>query len=140
MGYTVVQRVITSNDWAYSYLDRFARKAKLLYNAALFRIRNIFTGYDKDHRTENETEVFAEVQLLQGSYPGKTGPESDHILSAGKAAACDREPGFLFRAAHADGTGCCKVCGVRFQELAVCPEGVPKASGKVSWEAKDAEV
>lgn len=29
MGYTVVQRVITSNDWAYSYLDRFARKAKL---------------------------------------------------------------------------------------------------------------
>lgn len=72
MGYTVVQRVITSNDWAYSYLDRFARKAKLLYNAALFRIRNIFTGYDKDHRTENETEVFAEVQLLQGSYPGKT--------------------------------------------------------------------
>lgn len=21
MGYTVVQRVITSNDWAYSYLD-----------------------------------------------------------------------------------------------------------------------
>lgn len=71
MGYTVVQRVITSNDWAYSYLDRFARKAKLLYNAALFRIRNIFTGYDKDHRTENETEVFAEVQLLQGSYPGK---------------------------------------------------------------------
>ena len=94
MGYTVVQRVITSNDWAYSYLDRFARN----------------------------------------------GPESDHILSAGKAAACDREPGFLFRAAHADGTGCCKVCGVRFQELAVCPEGVPKASGKVSWEAKDAEV
>ena len=71
MGYTVVQRVVTSDEWAYSYLDRFARKAKLLYNAALFRIRNIFTGYDKDHRTENEAEIFAEVQLLQDSYPGK---------------------------------------------------------------------
>lgn len=72
MGYTVVQRVVTPDEWVYGYLDIFARKAKLLYNAALFRIRNIFTGYRKDHRTENESGVFAEVQLLQIAYPGKT--------------------------------------------------------------------
>ena len=72
MGYTVVQRVVTPDEWVYGYLDIFARKAKLLYNAALFRIRNIFTGYRKDHRTENESGVFAEVQLLQTAYPGKT--------------------------------------------------------------------
>ena len=40
-----------------------------MYNAALFRVRNIFTGYDKEHRTENEVEVFQEVALLQRSYP-----------------------------------------------------------------------
>ena len=72
MGYTVVQRVVTPDEWVYGYLDIFARKAKLLYNAALFRIRNIFTGYMKDHRTENESGLFAEVQLLQTAYPGKT--------------------------------------------------------------------
>ena len=32
-----------------------------------FRVRNIFTGYDKEHRTENEVEVFQEVALLQRS-------------------------------------------------------------------------
>lgn len=32
-------------------------------------MRNIFTGYDKEHRTENEVEVFQEVALLQRSYP-----------------------------------------------------------------------
>ena len=72
MGYTVVQRVVTPDEWVYGYLDIFARKAKLLYNAALFRIRNIFTGYRKDLRTENESGVFAEVQLLQTAHPGKT--------------------------------------------------------------------
>lgn len=71
MGYTVVQRVVTPGEWTYDYLDSFARKAKLLYNAALFRIRNIFTGYSKEHRTENEAGVFAEVDLMQAAYPGK---------------------------------------------------------------------
>jgi putative transposase len=49
-----------------SYL---CQKAKLLYNAALFRIRQIFTGWDKDSRTDNEKEAFAEVTLLQQTYP-----------------------------------------------------------------------
>lgn len=47
MAFSVTQRVISSEDMIYSYCDDFCRKAKLLYNAALFRIRNIFTGYEK---------------------------------------------------------------------------------------------
>ena len=69
MAYRVTQRIISSDDPLYPYFDNRCRKSKLLYNAALFRVRNIFTGYDKEHRTENEVEVFQEVALLQRSYP-----------------------------------------------------------------------
>lgn len=69
MAYRVTQRIISSDDLLYPYFDDLCRKSKLLYNAALFRVRNIFTGYDKEHRTENEIEVFQEVALLQRSYP-----------------------------------------------------------------------
>lgn len=69
MAYRVTQRIISSDDPLYPYFDNRCRKSKLLYNAALFRVRNIFTGYDKEHRTENEVEVFQEVALLQRSHP-----------------------------------------------------------------------
>ena len=69
MAYRVTQRIISSDDPLYPYFDNLCRKSKLLYNAALFRVRNIFTGYDKEHRTENEVEVFQEVALLQRSHP-----------------------------------------------------------------------
>lgn len=69
MAHRVTQRIISSDDLLYPYFDDLCRKSKLLYNAALFRVRNIFTGYDKEHRTENEVEVFQEVALLQRSYP-----------------------------------------------------------------------
>ena len=69
MAYRVTQRIISLDDPLYPYFDDLCRKSKLLYNAALFRVRNIFTGYDKEHRTENEVEVFQEVALLQRSYP-----------------------------------------------------------------------
>lgn len=29
----------------FAFADRYSRLAKLLYNAALFRIRQVFTGY-----------------------------------------------------------------------------------------------
>lgn len=70
MAYSVVQRVISKKDSIYDYCDGLSRKSKLLYNASLFRIRNIFTGYEKEHLTSNEAEVFAEVKLLHESYPG----------------------------------------------------------------------
>ena len=69
MAFTVTQRVISSKDTTYSYCDNLCRKAKLLYNAALFRVRNVFTGYEKEHRTENEIGVFEEIAMLQKAYP-----------------------------------------------------------------------
>lgn len=69
MCYRVVQSQVAHGNCIYTYCDSNARLAKLLYNAALFRIRQIFTGYSKDARTENEAEVFAEVDLLQKVYP-----------------------------------------------------------------------
>ena len=49
--------------------DRHLRLARQLYNAALFRLRQTFTGWDKDARTENEKEVFGELDLLKEKYP-----------------------------------------------------------------------
>ena len=69
MSYRVIQYQIAQDNSIYDYCDSNAQKAKLLYNAALFRIRQIFTGWDKDSRTDNEKEVFAEVTLLQQTYP-----------------------------------------------------------------------
>ena len=70
MAYSVAQRVISKKDSIYDYCDDLSRKSKLLYNASLFRIRNIFTGYEKEHLTSNEAGVFEEVKLLHESYPG----------------------------------------------------------------------
>ena len=36
----------------FAFADRNSRLAKLLYNAALFRIRQVFTGWDKEERTD----------------------------------------------------------------------------------------
>lgn len=69
MCYRVVQCQVAHGNLIYDYCDSYARLAKFLYNAALFRIRQIFTGYGKDSRTDNEEEVFAEVDLLQQTYP-----------------------------------------------------------------------
>ena len=53
----------------YELADRAAPLAKLLYNAALFHVRQIFTGWDKEVRTENEKEVFDKLALLKRAYP-----------------------------------------------------------------------
>lgn len=52
----------------FMYLDENAHLAKNLYNAALYRVRQIFTGWDKDSRTQNEQEVFDEVRLVESIY------------------------------------------------------------------------
>lgn len=69
MSYRVIQRQITDKSPIFSYLSSNAKLAKLLYNAALFRIRQIFTGYDKDTLTDKQKQVFDEVDLLTGRYP-----------------------------------------------------------------------
>ncbi|MCC6094847.1 MAG: RNA-guided endonuclease TnpB family protein [Eubacterium sp.] len=43
--------------------------AEPLYNAALFRIRQVFTGWDKPVRSENEQEVFDEIRAAKAAYP-----------------------------------------------------------------------
>ena len=53
----------------YELADCAAPLAKLLYNAALFHVRQIFTGWDKEVRTENEKEVFDKLALLKRAYP-----------------------------------------------------------------------
>ena len=45
------------------------QKVQAVVQCSSFSLRNIFNGYDKEHRTENEVEVFQEVALLQRSYP-----------------------------------------------------------------------
>ena len=50
-------------------LEQDLRLSKNLYNAALFRIRQVFTGWGKEERTENEKEVFEEVLIMQRAYP-----------------------------------------------------------------------
>ena len=69
--YLADQTMISKNNCKeiYLYLDSYALLSKKLYNAALFRVRQIFTGYEKEHRSANEVEVFDEVALLESIYP-----------------------------------------------------------------------
>ena len=71
MGNYIVQHTIVkrSQKEACSYFTDYAEKAKLLYNASLFRIRQCFTGWKKEVRSENEEFVFNEIELLEKSYP-----------------------------------------------------------------------
>ena len=54
---------------ACAQMEEYLRLSKNLYNAALFRIRQVFTGWDKEDRTENEKEIFEEVRIMQAAYP-----------------------------------------------------------------------
>jgi len=81
MAYRVTQRIISSDDLLYPYFDDLCRKSKLLYNAALFRVRNIFTGYDKEHRTENEVEVFQRSCVITTILSKHARPQSDLLYT-----------------------------------------------------------
>lgn len=58
-------RVNTQHEM-FPYFDELAHKAKNLYNASLFRIRNAFTAHGKTNVTSNEKEVLDELALLKG--------------------------------------------------------------------------
>lgn len=53
----------------YPYFLDQAFLACNLYNASLFRIRQIFTGWDKPCLSDNEAEVFLEVEQLKYACP-----------------------------------------------------------------------
>ena len=67
----VDQTVVAKNRHPeiYNLLDQNAVLANNLYNAVLFRIRQVFTGWDKTARTANEAQVFCELEQTEAVYP-----------------------------------------------------------------------
>ena len=53
----------------FGYCDDNTLLSNNLYNAALYRIRQLFTGHEKSVRTPNEDEVFKEIETLNNTYP-----------------------------------------------------------------------
>ena len=53
----------------YDYMERMSVLAKRLYNAALFRLRQAYTGWEREERTANEKAVFEEIRVMQAKYP-----------------------------------------------------------------------
>lgn len=66
--YSTTSCVISKNSILHKRAAKDCRLANNLYNASLFRVRQIFTGWDKEKRTNHETEVFNEVKLLEETY------------------------------------------------------------------------
>lgn len=54
----------------FSFAEENSALAKNLYNAALFRIRQVFTGWDKEPRTDHEKQVFEELEQTKAFYKG----------------------------------------------------------------------
>ena len=69
--YLTSQTIVSKTKYPelHTYAEHYGVLSKNLYNVALFRIRQIFTGYDKEARSANETEVFAEIAILETTYP-----------------------------------------------------------------------
>ena len=57
------------NPDVYERMEQDLLLSKNLYNAALFRIRQVFTGWEKEERTQNEEDVFGELRIMQAAYP-----------------------------------------------------------------------
>lgn len=81
----------------FPYFDTLAHKAKNLYNASLFRIRNAFTAHGKTNVTSNEKEVLDELALLKGQ-------KTYHVLGYGvlqRLMRVTQNPDFFCRSAYA---------------------------------------
>ena len=52
----------------FGFAETNSALAKNLYNAALFRIRQVLTGWDKAERSDNEKEVFKEIEITKETY------------------------------------------------------------------------
>ena len=51
----------------FEHMDNTSKLSKYLCNAALFRIRQVSTGWDKKERTHYEKEVFEEIRVMQAA-------------------------------------------------------------------------
>lgn len=67
-----VPMVISKKNYpeVFAFAEEISALAKALYNAALFRIRQVFTGWNKEIRSANEEEVFRELEVTKTVYPG----------------------------------------------------------------------
>lgn len=65
-----IPMVISKESWknVFVFAESNSALAKNLYNAALFRIRQVFTGWDKEHRTDLEQLVFDELIQTKLTY------------------------------------------------------------------------
>lgn len=66
--YLVTKTNINPKHELYDYCVAMTALSKNIYNAALFRVRNIFTGFNKDSLSDLEQEVFDEVELTENTY------------------------------------------------------------------------
>ena len=126
----LAERIVITKDvhrQFYELADRNARLAKQLYNAALFRLRQTFTGWEKDVRTENEKEVFRELDLLKERYPK---------LKAGRVLSY----GVLEKLMRVERAGSCEVGSHGLQELACGRKGIPEGSVCFPGQAPDARI
>lgn len=60
----------TSFDQIFTFAETNSALTKNLYNAALFRIRQVFTGWSKSKRTANEQSIFDEIEKTKTVYKG----------------------------------------------------------------------
>ena len=63
--YCTTRTVIKHSHPLYRYCLSQTLASKLLYNAALFRLRNHFTAFSKPSLTENEVSVEHELDTLR---------------------------------------------------------------------------
>lgn len=66
---SAIQMMISEDNFpqVFQFAEKNSLLAKNLYNAALFRIRQVFTGWDKVNRTEHEQSVFDEIKNTKAS-------------------------------------------------------------------------
>ena len=83
-------------------MEKDLRLSKNLYNAALFRIRQVFTGWDKEERTENEEEVFREVRTMQAAYPKVKVRRVLSYRALDAVMRANRNPDFYGKALYAE--------------------------------------
>ena len=66
--YHTTRTIIRNTHPLYEYCERVTKASKCLYNAALFRLRNNFTGRNKENPTPNEILIREEIKLAQDTY------------------------------------------------------------------------
>lgn len=72
-----VQMILSEQHFPeiFAFAEKNSALSRNLYNAALFRLRQTFTGWEKESRSKNEQEVFAEIEKTVQATNGKFKPK-----------------------------------------------------------------